>query len=72
VLLNGPDLTLTQLKLPQVAQDSNEEAIYDRMFLYGEMCFILKSLWMDFANQRSTASWAVDVLPRIQEWLEGA
>ena len=72
VLLNGPDLTLTQLKLPQVAQETHEEAIYDRVFLYGEMCFILRALWIDFAAKRSAPDWGLEVLPSIQNWVEGA
>ena len=72
VLLNGPDLTLTQLKLPQVAQESHEEAIYDRVFLYSEICFILKALWVDFSKVRGSTDWSLDVLPRIQDWVEGA
>ena len=71
VLLNGPDLTMTQVKLPQVAQETQEEAIYDRIFLYGELCFVLKALWVEFTNQRVDSSWSLDTVPAMQQWLGG-
>jgi hypothetical protein len=71
VLLNGPDLTMTQMKLPQVVQDTEEEAIYDRMFLYSELCFILKALWNEFGTLRNGPDWAQETVPAIQSWLEG-
>jgi hypothetical protein len=69
--LQGPDMTLAQVKLPQVTQDTEEEAIYDRLFLYGELCFILSALWNQFAELRVSQPWRSVLLPSIRNWVEG-
>ena len=69
VTLKGPEVHLTGLKLPQALKDSQEEAIYDRMFLYEELCFVVGGLLRDFAQLRTSSAWEADVVPRIKAWV---
>ena len=64
--LKGPAIDVVQAKLPQVVR--GEEAIYDRMFLYEELCFVLQALLRQFAAVRASEAWEARLLPAIRHW----
>lgn len=65
--LKGPAMDIVQARLPQVVQ-GGDEAIYDRMFLYGELSLVLQALLREFAAVRSSPDWEARVLPAIRRW----
>lgn len=64
--LRGPAMDLVRVKLPQVVD--GDEAIFDRMHLNDELCFIVEALFRRFAAERTTDRWARDVLPALRAW----
>lgn len=71
VTLKGPGMYVSSLKLPQVLSEGEDEAIYDRVFLYEEFHLVLSGLLQKFGEIRSTSAWAREILPSIEEWLLG-
>ncbi|MFK7930569.1 MAG: hypothetical protein AB8H79_20455 [Myxococcota bacterium] len=71
VTLKGPELHMTRISLPQALQDSPEEAIYDRLFLYDELWFVIGSLFQTFTDERLSDAWAEDTVPALRAWVEG-
>ena len=72
VTLKGSEVHLTRVSLPQTLQESDEEAIYDRMFLYDELVFILRGLFQAFTAERLSSVWADETVPAMRAWVEGA
>ena len=62
---------LQSVKLPQVMSETPDEAVFDRMFLYDELCFILKGLFQQFSDIRCGDSWNQEVLPAMRGWVMG-
>ena len=71
VTLKGPAMDLSGLKLPQMVKDGTEEVLYDRMFLYEELCFIVEGLFARFAEVRTDEAWGQQTLPEIRGWVHG-
>ncbi len=71
VTLSGPEMDLKRMSFPQELKETEEEAIYDRMFLYDELMFIVSGLYRDFGRLRCSDEWASDVVPQIREWIQG-
>lgn len=71
VTLKGPEMHMTRISLPQALQDSAEEAIYDRLFLYDELCFVVGALFTAFCDARLGSGWADDTVPALRRWVEG-
>lgn len=70
--LRGPGMTITGAKLPgQVKTGDVAEILYDRMFLYEEMHFVLAALFRRFAEERTSASWHTGTLPGLRRWVAG-
>jgi hypothetical protein len=69
--LKGAAMDLQGVKLPQVLADGAEEALFDRMFHYDELCHVLAAFYTEFARIRTTEGWKDDVLPGLQAWMEG-
>jgi hypothetical protein len=72
VTLKGPEMHMAGLKLPQALKESPEEAVYDRLFLYDEIVFVIGGLFQRFASLRSSPAWSGTVVPAIMAWVEGA
>lgn len=68
--LKGPSMDLSRVRLPQQVT-GGEEAVYDRMFLYEELCFVLAALVRAFAAERSGPSWDGETLPALRAWVMG-
>jgi hypothetical protein len=71
VTLKGAGIDLQALKLPQVMSETPDEAVFDRMFLYDELCFILRGLFQVFSELRASGEWTSQVLPEIHRWVMG-
>ncbi len=67
--LKGPAMEVAQAKLPQAV--GGEEALYDRMFLYEELTFVVAALLRTFGVARTAPSWGSETLPTIQRWVAG-
>lgn len=72
VNLKGPEMHLTRVSLPQTLQDTEEEAIYDRLFLYDELVFIIEGLFKAFTAERLGSAWAEETVPAMRAWVEGS
>lgn len=72
VTLKGPEMHLTRISLPQALKDSEEEAIYDRLFLYDELVFIIQGLFQAFSAERLSEAWTRTTAPALREWVEGS
>jgi hypothetical protein len=71
VTLKGPEMHVTRASLPQALQDSEDEAIYDRLFLYDELVFLLGALFRAFGEARVADAWRSEMLPALRAWVEG-
>lgn len=71
VTLKGPEMHIQRAKFPQNVDGGGEEALYDRMFLYEELCFVIATLFQEFATLRTTGAWADEILPAMQAWSQG-
>ena len=69
VTLRGPEMHLSGAKFPAVAAEGEDEVVYERMFLYGELNFILGALLVDFATVRTSEEWGRTVLPSMRTWV---
>jgi hypothetical protein len=69
VTLKGPAMEFQGVKLPQAV--SGDEAIYDRMFLYEELAFLVAGLFRQFSEDRTSARWQAQLLPAIAAWVQG-
>jgi hypothetical protein len=69
--LRGPGMDLTGIRLPQVIADGKDEVLYDRMFLYDEVCFVLAALMREFAAARTHEDWRAQTLPALVAWVGG-
>ncbi|MBM4393068.1 MAG: hypothetical protein FJ090_18245 [Deltaproteobacteria bacterium] len=69
VTLRGTRVSIAQAKLPaQVKSGDVAEVLYDRMFLYEELHWIVACLLRAFAAVRVTAAWREDLVPRMARW----
>lgn len=71
VTLKGPAIDLARVKLPQMVDGGGEEALYDRMFLYDELCGVLTGLLSSYARERTGPTWEDETLPAIRRWIGG-
>jgi hypothetical protein len=79
VTLRGPYLDLHNVRLPaQVkpaagdgAENKNgeDEILYERMYLYDELWFLLGALYARFAEERTGADWRTETLPSLKAWV---
>jgi len=68
--LSGPAMDIKQLKLPSFGE-GEDGLVYDRMFLYEELCYILGALFQEFAVIRASEDWVEAVFPQLVEWCAG-
>jgi hypothetical protein len=71
VTLKGPAMHLAQAKLPQVVTEGGEEAMFDRMHLYEELCLIVAGLFREYAAVRASLEWEKGVVPALRRWVVG-
>jgi hypothetical protein len=69
VTLRGPHLDLHNVKLPAQVKTGEDEVLYERMYLYDELWFLLGALYARFAEERTGAEWRTDTLPSLRAWV---
>jgi hypothetical protein len=67
-ILKGPAMDLLRAKLPPGASEG-EDAVYERMFLYEELAFLVGALLREYARERTSELWESDTLPAIRRWV---
>lgn len=72
VTLRGVHLDVAGLKLPPHAPDGEGELLFERMYLYEDVWYILQNLYRRFAGERVAEGWYTDTLPAIRAWVGGA
>jgi hypothetical protein len=71
VTLRGERIGIAGAKLPtQVKTGDVAEILYDRMFVYEELHWLVSCLLREFATARVAADWRPAVVPQMREWLE--
>ena len=68
-VLRTPDLHPRSIRLPQVVSGADEEALYDRMFLFEELRDILSKLFTWFLSMRVQSDWIAGDGADIKAWL---
>jgi hypothetical protein len=70
VTLRGERIGIAGAKLPtQVKTGEVAEILYDRMFVYEELHWLVSCLLRQFGAARVDATWRPEVVPQIREWL---
>ncbi|MBW1879266.1 MAG: hypothetical protein JRJ84_12965 [Deltaproteobacteria bacterium] len=67
-VLKGPAMDLVRAKLPPGASEG-EDAVYERMFLYEEVSFLVGALLREYARDRTSEGWESETLPAIRRWV---
>lgn len=72
VTLRGPTVELAAAKLPGLMKaEDDAEALYERMFLYQDLQWMIGALFRRFAEERTAPSWRESTLPEMRAWLAG-
>jgi hypothetical protein len=71
LVLKGGTLDFQGAKLPGMFKGTEDEALFDRMFLLEELRWLVKVLFQLFAAERSGLDWETVVLPRMRGWVAG-
>lgn len=69
--LRGVHLDLAGAKLPPHEAEGDDGLLYERMFLYEDLWFVIGALYRRFARERTSARWADEILPAIRAWAAG-
>jgi hypothetical protein len=69
VTLKGPRVEIAGVKLPALVKSGDDgEVLYERMFLYEELHFVLAGLFRAFAETRCAADWKDTTLADLRRW----
>lgn len=71
VTIRGPHLDIAGAKFPTHATDGEGELLFERMYLYEELWFIVGALYRRFAEERTASTWHSRALPSIRRWVSG-
>ena len=69
VALKGANLDIVGAKLPGLVKGGIEEVLYDRMYLYEELAWLLSALLKRFARERTAPEWSNSTLPAMRRWV---
>lgn len=67
-ILRGPHLDVAAAKLPTECKGGEDEVLYERMFLYEDLFFVIRGLYRRFAAERTSPEWASVHLPAMRTW----
>lgn len=70
--IKGVHLDVAAAKLPAECKGAEDEVLYERMFLYEDLWFILRGLYRRFAAERASPDWASVHLPAMRSWASAA
>lgn len=72
VTLRGPGIDLAGAKLPALVKGGDvAESVYERMFLYEELHWMIGALFRRFAEERAGAGWEESLVPALRRWVAG-
>lgn len=72
VTLRGGVIDLAGARLPGVVKGGDvAEVVYERMFLYEELHWILGALFRRFAEARAAPAWEAETVPALRAWSAG-
>ncbi|MDP2305306.1 MAG: hypothetical protein Q8P18_04685 [Pseudomonadota bacterium] len=73
VTLKAPRIEIAGAKLPAMVKSGDDgEVLYERMFLYEELHFVLGGLFRAFAEARCADEWRERTLPDLRRWVAAA
>lgn len=69
VTLRGPGIEIAGAKLPGLVKGGDEpEVLYERMFLYEEIHWMIGALFRQFAQERTGPEWKAEIVPALRDW----
>ena len=69
--LHGHDLALSTAKLPGLVKGGDPaEILYERMFLYEELHWVLTALFRQFSELRTSSAWWNTAVPAMRAWVK--
>ncbi len=69
VTLKAPRIEIAAAKLPGMVKGGEDaEVLYERMFLYEELHFLLSGMFRAFAAERCADDWRERILPDLRRW----
>ncbi len=72
VTLKGPSVEISAAKLPGLVKSGDvAEILYERMYLYEELTWMISALFRRFSTLRSSDQWGRGVLPAMRIWVSG-
>ena len=71
LVLKGGTLDFQGAKLPGMFKGTEDEALFDRLFLLEELRWLVKVLFQHFATEGGSPEWETTVLPQMQGWVSG-
>jgi|GEM_PF-641930 len=72
VVLKGPELLFVGAKLPTECRGAQDEVLYERMYLYEDLHYVVAALYRAFAVERADAAWwRRVVVPALHTWARG-
>ena len=72
VTLKGPSVEISAAKLPGLVKAGEvSEILYERMFLYEELTWMIAALFRRFSALRCSEMWERGVLPAMRIWAAG-
>ena len=71
LVIRGSNLDLAGARLPGMFKGTEDEALFDRMFLLEELRGLIRTLFVRFAEERTALTWQTETLPAMQAWVAG-
>lgn len=69
VTLKGAAIEVAAAKLPGLLKAGDDtEILYERMYLYEELNYMIGALFRAFAAERTAPTWRTQMLPEIRAW----
>ena len=67
-IVRGAHFDEAAAKLPTECKGTEDEVLYERMYLYEDLMFMLRALYRRFAQERTAPEWQSDTLPAMRRW----
>jgi hypothetical protein len=72
VLLKGAGIEIGAARLPGLIKNGDPgEVLFERMFLYEELHWVIQALFRAFSRERTGNAWDERILPNMRAWASG-
>lgn len=72
VLLKGAGVEVGAAKIPGLVKTGDPaEILYERMFLYEELHWVIQALFRAYSAERTSDAWEERILPNMRRWAAG-